>query len=72
MGHGGPIIARAMAAPAAAGSALHDVRTTGCYDAELHRRLATALGFTPDVAPHLHDDDVTVLRETMPTVDVDA
>ncbi len=39
---------------------------------ELHRRLATAMGFTPDVAPHLHDDDMTVLRETMPTVDVDA
>ena len=41
-------------------------------NSELHRRLATAMGFTAEVAPHLHDDDMTVLRDTMPTVDVDA
>ncbi len=41
-------------------------------NSELHRRLATAMGFTADVAPHLHDDDMTVLRDAMPTVDVEA
>ena len=41
-------------------------------NSELHRRLATAMGFDADAAPHLHHDDMTVLRDTMPTVDVDA
>ncbi len=40
-------------------------------NSELHRRLATAMGFTTDDAPHLHADDMTVLHETMPSIDVD-
>jgi anaerobic selenocysteine-containing dehydrogenase len=39
---------------------------------ELHRRLANALGLTAETAPELHTDDIAVLRETMPTVDIDA
>ncbi len=37
-------------------------------NSELHRRLATAMGFTE---PELFDDDETVLREALPTVDLD-
>jgi hypothetical protein len=35
-------------------------------NSELHRRLARAMGFTE---PALFDDDLTVLRDTLPTVD---
>jgi anaerobic selenocysteine-containing dehydrogenase len=37
-------------------------------NSELHRRLAGAMGFTE---PALFDDDLTVLRDTLPTVDLD-
>ena len=37
-------------------------------NAELHRRLARAMGFTE---PELFDDDVTALTEAMPNVDID-
>ncbi len=38
-------------------------------NAELHRRLAGAMGYTE---PALFDDDLTVLREILPDVDLDA
>jgi anaerobic selenocysteine-containing dehydrogenase len=38
-------------------------------NAELHRRLAAAMGFTE---PALFDDDLTALRACLPDVDVDA
>ena len=37
-------------------------------NSELHRRLAGAMGFTE---PALFDDDLTVLRATLPTIDLD-
>jgi anaerobic selenocysteine-containing dehydrogenase len=37
-------------------------------NSELHRRLAAALGFTE---PELYEDDMSALRNGMPTVDVD-
>jgi anaerobic selenocysteine-containing dehydrogenase len=37
-------------------------------NSELHRRLATAMGFTE---PALFDDDLTALRDALPTVDID-
>jgi len=37
-------------------------------NSELHRRLARAMGFTE---PALFDDDLTVLRDTLPTIDLD-
>ena len=37
-------------------------------NSELHRRLATAMGFTE---PALFEDDLTVLRATLPNVDID-
>jgi len=37
-------------------------------NSELHRRLANAMGFTE---PALFDDDLTVLRATLPTIDID-
>jgi anaerobic selenocysteine-containing dehydrogenase len=38
-------------------------------NSELHRRLAAAMGFTE---PELYEDDLTVLRAALPTVDLDA
>lgn len=38
-------------------------------NSELHRRLAAAMGFTE---PSLFDDDLTVLRDSLPTIDLDA
>jgi anaerobic selenocysteine-containing dehydrogenase len=38
-------------------------------NSELHRRLAAAMGFTE---PELFTDDLTVIRESLPSVDVDA
>lgn len=38
-------------------------------NSELHRRLARAMGFTE---PSLFDDDLTVLRQVLPSIDVDA
>jgi anaerobic selenocysteine-containing dehydrogenase len=38
-------------------------------NSELHRRLARAMGFTE---PALFDDDLTVLRDVLPSVDIDA
>jgi len=38
-------------------------------NSELHRRLAAAMGFDD---PALHADDMTVIREALPSVDVDA
>ena len=44
-------------------------------NSELHRRLAAALGFTPDTDPALFDDDLTALRATLAgpqgTIDLD-
>ena len=37
-------------------------------NSELFRRIATAMGLTE---PSLHDDDLTILRDTYPTVDLD-
>ncbi|HTH06484.1 MAG TPA: molybdopterin-dependent oxidoreductase [Ilumatobacteraceae bacterium] len=37
-------------------------------NSELHRRLAAAMGFTE---PALFDDDITALRQALPTVDID-
>ncbi|CAB4362761.1 MAG: molybdopterin-dependent oxidoreductase [Actinobacteria bacterium] len=37
-------------------------------NSELHRRLARAMGYTE---PALFDDDLTVLRDSLPTVDID-
>jgi anaerobic selenocysteine-containing dehydrogenase len=37
-------------------------------NSELHRRLASAMGYTE---PALFDDDITVLRATLPTIDID-
>jgi len=38
-------------------------------NSELHRRLAAAMGFTE---PELFEDDLSVLRSAMPSIDVDA
>lgn len=40
-------------------------------NSELHRRLAGALGFTPASDPALFEDDLTVLRASLPGVDLD-
>jgi anaerobic selenocysteine-containing dehydrogenase len=37
-------------------------------NSELHRRLATAMGYTE---PALYDEDLTVLRQSLPTIDLE-